>query len=190
MDDRDALCRAKGTMSTCENELRVSSWIRRVNSAIQTTRTTESTLVKAVRSPTSKMCRMFPFRRRTWRISCGSHRRGRKVRIGTASISWQNRRSSEVTGSPHPFGYMLSRDISPSSRAASSITDSVVPDYGDSSVYSSQLGFYHPDPPFEPFYASYMEQAIHHQGAYAMALHRLGSAYGKLDYITLSYSRP
>jgi hypothetical protein len=70
------------------------------------------------------------------------------------------------------------------------MTDDVVQDYGDSSVYSSQLGSYTPGPPFEPLYTSYKEQAIHHQGAYAIVLRRLDPPAGTYDHIASSYSRP
>jgi hypothetical protein len=189
-NDDNARRRAKGTSS--ENELRIWSWIKRVSSATQTITETRSTFIKRLRCSLGKMRRIHKVRRHVWRICCSSLRKGQKVRIGTSSMSCRRRRSSETTGSAHLFEHMLSLHggTTLSSRAASSLTNDVVPDYGDSSVYSSQLGSYTSGPPFEPLYTSYKEQAIHHQGAYAIVLRRFDAPAGTYDYTASSYSRP
>jgi hypothetical protein len=190
VDNDNARSRTKGTSS--ETELRISSWIKRVSSATQTITETRSTFIKGMRRSLSQMRRIHKVRRHVWRICCSSLRKGHKVRIGTTSRSYRRRRSSETTGSTHLFEHMLALHggTTLSSRAASSSTNDVVPDYGDSSVYSSQLGSYTSGPPFEPLYTSYKEQAIHHQGAYAVVLHRFDALAGTYDYIASSYSRP
>lgn len=190
VNNDNARSRAKGTSS--ETELRIASWIKRVSSATQTITGTESTFIKGMRRSLSKLRRIHKVRRHVWRICCSSLRKGQKVRIGASSSSCRGRRSSETIGSTHLSEHMLSLHggTTLSSRAASSMTDDVVQDYGDSSVYSSQFGSYTPGPPFEPLCTSYKEQAIHHQGAYAIVLRRLDPPAGTYDHIASSYSRP
>ena len=189
-DRDDARNHAKGTSP--KTELRISSWIKHVSSATQKITETRSTFIKGIRRSLSKMRRIHKVKRHVWRICCSSLRKGQKVRIGTASRSCRRRRSSEITGSAHLFEHILSLHggTTLSNRAASPMTDDVVSDYGDSSVYSSQLGSYTPGPPFEPLYTSYKEQAIDHRGAYAIALRRLDTPAAAYDYIASSYSRP
>lgn len=190
-DHDNARSRSEGASS--ETDLRISSWIKRVSSATQTITETRSTFVKRMRHSLRQMRRIHKVKRHVWRICCSSLRKGHKVRVGTASRSYRRRRSSETTGSTHLFEHVLSlhEGTTLSSRAASSLTNDVIPDYGDSSVYSSQLGSYTSGPPFEPLYTSYKEQAIHHQGAYATVLRRLDAPAGTYDdYIASSYSRP
>ena len=190
VDNDDARSRAKGISS--ETDLRISSWIKCVSSATQTITETRSTIIKRMRHSLRQMRRIHKVKRHVWRICCSSLRKGHKVRVGTASRSYRRRRSSETTGSTHLFEHVLSlhEGTTLSSRAASSLTNDVIPDYGDSSVYSSQLGSYTSGPPFEPLYTSYKEQAIHHQGAYAIVLRRLDPPAGTYDHIASSYSRP
>jgi hypothetical protein len=188
--DVDSRNRGKGT--SCENVFRISSWIKNVSSAVQTTMTIRPAYTKGIRRSFKKWRRICKIRRHGWRVCCSSLRKGRKVRIGTSSISRWRGRYSETTGSIHLSGYLLSfyGGDGPYSRTASSIPDDMLPDYSDSSVYSSQFGTYTPGPPFVPLHSSYSEQAIYHQGAYAIALRRLDAASGIYDHVASSYSRP